>query len=379
MDFALSDQHQLFREAIARFAQEELAKYVRPMEETDTFPREVFRSLGEMGFLGAHFPEEYGGAGADFPSFCLFIEEVGRVSAAIAVNVLLHTLMGAAPIFLVGSEEQKRTCFGPAIRGEKIVAAGLTEPNVGSSAADIETTAKRVDGGWRISGSKMFTSNGPYCDLITLVASTDRAKRHKGISLFLVDSHAAGVTLGPNIPRLGILGAETGSLTFEDVYVPNSALLGEEGKGFYYLMEALNATRVALAAGCVGLAQAAFDHALAYAKSRSQFGQPIGKFQGVSFKLADMATEIELTRLFVYKVAWMAAQGQKIAKEAAMAKLFASEMATRVAHRALQIHGGYGFSKEFPLERYYRDARIFEIFQGTSEINRVIIAGQLGL
>jgi alkylation response protein AidB-like acyl-CoA dehydrogenase len=355
----------MFREAVARFAQEELSKYVKPMEETDKFPLEVFRSLGEMGFLGAHFPEEYGGAGADFTSFCIFIEEVGRVSAAIAVNALLHTLMGAAPIFLVGSDAQKREHFVPAIRGEKIVAAGLTEPNVGSSAADIETTAKRVDGGWRINGAKMFTSNGPYCNLITLVASTDRAKRHKGISLFLVDGKTAGVTLGRNIPRLGIMGGETGSLTFEDVLVPESALLGE--------------TRVALAAGCVGLAQAAFDAALEYAKSRQQFGQPIGKFQGVSFKLADMAMEIELARLFVYKVAWMVEQKEKVAKEAAMAKLYASEMATRVAHRALQIHGGYGFSKEFPLERYYRDARIFEIFQGTSEINRVIIAGQLGL
>ena len=379
MDFRPTQEHEMFRDAVARFAREELTKYVKPMEETDRFPVEVFRSLGEMGFLGAHFPEEYGGAGADFTSFCVFIEEVGRVSAAIAVNVLLHTLMGAAPIFLVGTEAQKRQHLVPALRGEKIVAAGLTEPNVGSSAADIETTAKRVDGGWRINGAKMFTSNWPYCDLIALVASTDRTKRHKGISLFLVDSHAPGVTLGPNIPRLGIMGAETGSLTFEDVLVPEDALLGEEGKGFYYLMEALNATRVALAAGCVGLARAAFDAALEYAKSRSQFGQPIGKFQGVSFKLADTATEIELTRLFVYKVAWMAEQKEKIAKEAAMAKLFASEMATRVAHRALQIHGGYGFSKEFPLERYYRDARIFEIFQGTSEINRVIIAGQLGL
>ena len=379
MDFRPSPEHVMFREAVARFAQEELSKYVKPMEETDTFPLEAFRSLGQMGFLGAHFPEEYGGAGADFTSFCIFIEEVGRVSAAIAVNALLHTLMGAAPIFLVGSDAQKREHFVPAICGEKIVAAGLTEPNVGSSAADIETTAKRVDGGWRIKGAKMFTSNGPYCNLITLVASTDRTKRHKGISLFLVDGRAPGVTRGPNIPRLGIMGGETGSLTFEDVLVPESALLGEEGKGFYYLMEALNMTRVALAAGCVGLAQAAFEAALEYAKSRQQFGQPIGKFQGISFKLADMAMEIELARLFVYKVAWMVERKEKVAKEAAMAKLFASEMATRVAHRALQIHGGYGFSKEFPLERYYRDARIFEIFQGTSEINRVIIAGQLGL
>ncbi len=379
MDFRPTQEHEIFREAVARFAQEELGKYVKPMEQTDKFPLEVFRSLGEMGFLGAHFPEEYGGAGADFTSFCLFIEEVGRVSAAIAVNILLHTLMGAAPIFLVGTEAQKRQHLVPGLRGEKIIAAGLTEPNVGSSAADIETTAKRVDGGWRINGAKMFTSNAPYCDLITLVASTDRAKRHKGISLFLVDSHAPGVTLGPNIPRLGIMGAETGSLTFEDVLIPEDALLGEESKGFYYLMEALNATRVALAAGCVGLARAAFDAGLEYAKSRSQFGQPIGKFQGVSFKLADTATEIELARLFVYKVAWMIEQKEKVAKEAAMAKLYASEMATRVAHRALQIHGGYGFSKEFPLERYYRDSRIFEIFQGTSEINRVIIAGQLGL
>ncbi len=379
MDFRSSESHEMFREAVSRFAQVELTKHVKPMEDTDKFPLEVFRSLGQMGFLGAHFPEEYGGAGADFTSFCIFIEEVAKVSAAIAVNILLHTLMGAAPIFLVGTEAQKQQHFVPAIRGEKIVAAGLTEPNVGSSAADIETTAKRANGGWRINGSKMFTSNGPYCDLIALVASTDRVKRHKGISLFLVDSKTPGVILGPNIPRLGIMGAETGSLTFEDVLVPEDALLGEEGKGFYYLMEALSATRVALAAGCVGLSQAALDASLAYAKSRSQFGQPIGKFQGVSFKLADMATEIELARLFVYKVAWMAEQKQKIAKEAAMAKLFASEMATRVAHRALQIHGGYGFSKEFPLERYYRDARIFEIFQGTSEINRVIIAGQLGL
>lgn len=379
MDFRPNEEHEMFRAAVARFAEAELSKHVRSMEESDRFPIEIFRKLGEMGFLGAQFPEEYGGAGADFTSFCICIQEIARVSAAVAVNVLLHTLMGAGPIFLVGSPAQKREHFVPAIRGEKIVAAGLSEPNVGSSAADIETTARRVDGGWRINGSKMFISNGPYCDLITLVASTDREKRQKGISLFLVDSHAPGVTLGRNIPRLGIMGAETGSLTFNDVFVPDGALLGEAGKGFYYVMEALNMTRVALAAVCLGLAEAAFDQALAYAKSRTQFGQPIGKFQGVSFKLADMALEIELARVFIYKVAWMADQKEKIAKEAAMAKLFAAEMATRVAHRALQIHGGYGFSKEYPLERFYRDARIFEIFQGTSEINRVIIANQLGL
>src|SRR3990172_6380650 len=379
MDFRPSQEHVMFREAVARFAQEELSKYVKPMEETDTFPLEVFRSLGQMGFLGAHFPEESGGAGADFTSFCIFIEEVGRVSAAIAVNALLHTLMGAAPIFLVGSDAQKREHFVPAIRGEKIVAAGLTEPNVGSSAADIETTAKRVDGGWRINGAKMFTSNGPYCDLITLVASTDRAKRHKGISLFLVDSRTSGVTLGPNIPRMGIMGGEAGSVALENVHVPQEALLGEGGEGFYYLMEALNATRVALGAGAVGLARAAFERALQYAKDRQQFGQPLGKFQGVSFKVADMALEIELARLMVYKAAWLLERQEKVVKEAAMAKLFASEMANRVAHRALQIHGGYGYAKEQPLERYYRDARLFEIFQGTSEILRVIITGQLGL
>ncbi len=334
MDFRPKPEHEMFRAEAARFARAEVAKHVKTMEESDRFPLEIFRKLGEMGFLGAPFPEEYGGAGADFTSFCILVEEVSRVSAAVAVNLLLHTLLGAGPIFLVGSEAQKREHLVPAIRGEKIVAAGLTEPNVGSSAADIETSARRVEGGWRINGSKMFTSNAPYCDLVTLVASTDRQKRHKGISLFIVDSHTRGVTRGPNIPRLGILGAETGSLTFDDVFVPDSALLGEEGKGFYSLMEALNLTRVALAAGCLGLAEAAFDHALTYAKSRTQFGQPIGKFQGVSFKVAD---------------------------------------------KALQIHGGYGYSKEFPLERFYRDARIFEIFQGTSEINRVIIAGQLGL
>ncbi len=379
MDFRPKPEHEMFRGEVARFARAEVARHVKSMEESDRFPLEIFRKLGEVGFLGAPFPEEYGGAGADFTSFCIFVEEIGRISAAVAVNVLLHTLMGAGPIFFVGSEAQKREHFVPAIRGEKVVAAGLTEPNVGSSAADVETTARRVEGGWRINGSKMFTSNSPYCDLITLVASTDREKRHKGISLFLVDSRAQGVTLGPNIPRLGIMGAETGSLTFDDVFVPESALLGDEGKGFYSVMEALNLTRVALAAACLGLAQAAFDHALTYAKSRTQFGQPIGKFQGVSFKIADMALEIDLARTFIYKVAWMADQKEKFAKEAAMAKLFASEMATRVAHRALQIHGGYGYSKEFPLERFYRDARIFEIFQGTSEINRVIIAGQLGL
>ena len=196
MDFRPSQEHEMFRQAVARFAQEELAKHVKPMEATDKFPVEVLRGLGEMGFLGAHFPEEYGGAGADFTNFCIFIEEVGRVSAAIAVNILLHALMGAAPIFLVGSEAQKREFFVPAIRGEKIVAAGLTEPDVGSSAADIETTAKRVAGGWRITGAKMFTSNGPYCDLVTLVASTDRAKRHKGISLFVQSLEQLRASLG---------------------------------------------------------------------------------------------------------------------------------------------------------------------------------------
>src|SRR3972149_6351101 len=379
MDFSLTPEQKMFQEAVARFAKEKLEPYVKTMESTDRFPVEVFKVLGELGYLGVHFPPEYGGSGADFTTFCIFIEEVSKVSPAIGVNVLLHTLMGSAPVFLVGNEDQNQKYFAPAVTGEKVAAAGLTEPNVGSSAADIETTAKKVNGGWLINGSKMFTSNGPYCDFITLVASTDRAKRHKGISLFLVDSRTSGVTLGPNIPRMGIMGGEAGSVALENVHVPQEALLGEEGKGFYYLMEALNATRVALGAGAVGLARAAFERALQYAKDRQQFGQPIGKFQGVSFKLADMALEIELARLMVYKAAWLLERQEKVVKEAAMAKLFASEMANRVAHRALQIHGGYGYAKEQPLERYSRDARLFEIFQGTSEILRVIITGQLGL
>ena len=379
MDFSLTEEHRIFRQTIAEYSRKELEPYVARMEATDRFPREVFNKLGELGFLGIHFPPEVGGSGADFLSFCIFMEEVCAVSAAIGVNVMLHVLMGSAPVFLLGTEEQKRRYFTPAIRGEKVAAAGLTEPNVGSSAADIQTTAKRISGGWRINGSKMFTSNGPYCDFVTLVASTDREKRHKGISLFLVDSNLPGVELGPNIPRLGIMGGEAGSIALDDVEVPQEALLGEEGKGFYYLMEALNWTRIALGAGAVGVGRAAFDAALNYAKEREQFGQPIGKFQGVSFKLVDMATEIELARLMVYKACWLAERGEKFAKEAAMAKLFASEMATRAAHKALQVHGGYGYAKEFPLERYYRDARLFEIFQGTSEILRVVIGGQIGL
>ncbi|MBF8279192.1 MAG: acyl-CoA dehydrogenase domain protein [candidate division NC10 bacterium] len=379
MDFSFTPEQLMFREAVSRFAKKELEPYVKGMEATDRFPVEVFKKLGDLGYLGVHFPSEWGGADADFISFCIVIEEICYVSAAIGINVLLHSLMASTPIYLVGSDEQKQRYFLPAMRGERIGAAGLTEPNVGSSAGDIETTAQRVDGGWKVRGAKMFTSNGPYCDFLTLVVSTDREKRHKGISLFVVDSATPGVVLGPNIPRMGIAGGEAGSVTLEGPVFPEKSLLGEEGKGFYYLMEALNPTRVALAAGCVGLAQAAFDHALRYAKERKQFGQPIGKFQGVSFKLADMAVEIELARLMVYKAAWLADRKEKIVKEAAMAKLYASEMATRVAHRALQIHGGYGYAKEYPLERYYRDARLFEIFQGTSEILRVIIGGQLGL
>jgi alkylation response protein AidB-like acyl-CoA dehydrogenase len=379
MDFILTPEQVMFKNAVSHFAKKELEPYVKGMEATDRFPVEVFKKLGDLGYLGVHFPSEWGGADADFSSFCIVIEEICRVSAAIGVNVLLHSLMGSAPIYLVGTEEQKRRYFLPAMRGDRIAAAGLTEPNVGSSAADIETTARRVNGSWKVNGTKMFTSNGPYCDFITLVASTDREKRHKGISLFIVDSATPGVTLGPNIPRLGIAGGEAGSVTLEGAVLPETSLLGEEGKGFYYLMEALNMTRVALAAGCVGLAQAAFDRALQYAKERKQFGQPIGKFQGVSFKLADMAVEIEQARLLVYKAAWLADRKEKFVMEAAMAKLSASEMATRVAHRAIQIHGGYGYTKEYPVERYYRDARLFEIFQGTSEILRVIIGGQLGL
>jgi alkylation response protein AidB-like acyl-CoA dehydrogenase len=379
MDLSLTPEQAMFRDAVSHFAKKELEPYVKEMEATDRFPVEVFRKLGELGYLGVHFPSEWGGADGDFVSYCIVIEEICRVSAAIGVNVLLHSLMGSAPIYLLGTDEQKHRYFLPAMRGEKIAAAGLTEPNVGSSAGDVETMARRVNGSWKVNGTKMFTSNGPYCDFITLVASTDREKRHKGISLFVIDSATPGVVLGSNIPRLGIAGGEAGSVTLEGVVLPETSLLGEEGRGFYYLMEALNATRVALAAGCVGLAQAAFDHALQYAKERKQFGQPIGKFQGVSFKLADMAVEIELARLMVSKAAWLADRKEKFVKEAAMAKLYASEMATRVAHRALQIHGGYGYTKEYPLERYYRDARLFEIFQGTSEILRVIIGGQLGL
>lgn len=379
MDFSLTEEQRIFQQTISEFAKKELTPYVAEMEATDRFPKEVFAKLGGLGFMGIHFPEEVGGSGADFLSFCIFMEEVCAVSAAVGVNVMLHVLMGSAPVFLVGTEVQKRSYFTPAITGEKVSAAGLTEPNVGSSAADIQTTARRANGGWRISGSKMFTSNSPYCDFITLVASTDREKRHKGISLFLVDSDLPGVELGANIPRLGIMGGEAGSIALDDVEVPEEALLGEEGKGFYYLMEALNWTRIALGAGALGLARAAYEAALGYAREREQFGRPIGKFQGVSFKLADMATEIELARLMVYKACWLAERGEKFAKEAAMAKLYASEMATRCTHKALQIHGGYGYTREFPLERYYRDARLFEIFQGTSEILRVVIGGQIGL
>ncbi len=374
MDFELSEEHRMIRRMVREFAEKEIAPRAEEIDATDTFPFDLFRRMGELGILGLPFPEEYGGSGCDYLSLVIALEEIARVSGSLAITLDAHTSLCCEPIYLFGTEEQKRKYLVPLARGEKIGAFGLTEPQAGSDAGATRTRAVRDGDQWVINGQKCFITNGSIADVVVITAKTDPEKGTRGISAFIVEKGTPGFRPGRDEKKMGLKGSVTSELFFEDCRIPVENLLGKENEGFKQFLQTLDAGRVAISAMALGLAQGAYERALAYAKERVQFGQPIANFQAIQWMLADSATEIEAARLMVYRAAWLREKGVRFTKEASMAKLFTTEMSERVCRRAIQIHGGYGYIREYEVERMYRDQRLCAIGEGTNEIQRLVIA-----
>ena len=378
LDFEFTEEQNMFRDTIREFAKNEIEPIVDEAEKNEKFPHDLFPKLGEMGFLGIVFPEEYGGVELDKVTDCIFSEEMGRVNAGIAMCVNAHTSLACFPVYKFGTEEQKQKYLVPGIAGQKIGALGLTEPNAGSDARSIRATAVKKGDKYILNGTKTWITNGTMGDFIIVAAYTDKNKKGEGISLFIVEKGSKGFTEANKIHKLGHRSADTAELVFEDCEIPEENLLVGEG-GFERAMATLLGARITHAAKSVGIAQAAFEYALGYSKERDAFGRPISKFQAISFKLADMAVKIETARLLVYKAAWLYSEGKRCLKEASMAKLYAAEVVQWVATEAVQVLGGYGYGVEFPVERYYRDAKLASITEGTSEIQHIVIARELGI
>jgi alkylation response protein AidB-like acyl-CoA dehydrogenase len=378
LGFTLNEEQEAFRAAVRSFAEKMLAPHVEELERTETFPLDLFRELGRLGYLGVGYPEEYGGSGGDMVMRCLLIEEIGRVNCGFAAALLAHVGLACLPLLRFGTDAQKRDYLVPALRGDKLGCWALSEPDSGSDAASIRTTADRRGDEYVINGSKMFITNGNIADYCLIAAYTDRSKRGAGISTFVVDTKTPGFHVSRKLRKTGNHTSETAALAFEDLRVPPSALLGGVEGGFKQVTGTLEGGRITHAARSVGVSQAALEAALGYAIEREQFGQKIAKFQAIKFKLARMATDVDIARTAMWRAAWLFDQGPCM-REAAMAKLFASEVAQRVTWEAMQIHGGYGYITEFPVERYWRDARLMTITEGTTEIQLTIIARALGL
>ena len=377
MDFRLSEEQELLRRSVREFAETEIRPHVREWDQDQHFPTELMPKLAALGLLGIQFPEQYGGAGMTAVDYCICIEELARVDPGIALSVAAHNGLCASHIALFGSEAQKEKYLVPLARGEKIGAWGLTESTSGSDAAGMRTTATRAGACWVVNGSKTFTTHGRVGDVMVVMAVTDRAAGAKGISAFVVERGTPGFTPGKKEDKLGMRASDTSEVLFENCRIPADQLIGEEGQGFVNTMQVLDAGRIGIAALAVGLAQGAYEAALSYARERKAFGRTITSFQAIQFKLADAATKIEAARLLTYRAAYMKQQGQRTTLESSMAKLYASEIAVRVADDCVQIHGGYGFVKDYPAEKYFRDVKLTTIGEGTSEIQRLVIARQL--
>ena len=375
MIFELSDEHKMMREMVRSFAEAELAPGTKERDEEERFDRALmFDRVAELGLAGVVFPEQYGGAGADYLSYAIVVEELSRVCAATGVTLSAHLSLGANPIYKFGSEAQKQQYLVPLAEGSKLGAFGLTETSAGSDAGGTRTTATRDGDSWVLNGSKIFITNGGEAEIYVVFARSDKnAEKHHGISAFIVEKGTPGFSFGKKEQKMGIRASPTMELVFENCRIPLANLLGEEGKGFKVAMQTLDGGRIGIASQALGIAQGAFDAAVAYARERKQFDQPIAGFQGVQFMLADMATQIEAARLVVYQAAYKASAGLSFSKESAMAKLLASETAMAVTTKAVQIFGGYGYTREFPVERMMRDAKITEIYEGTSEVQRLVI------
>jgi len=377
MNFELNEEQRLVRDMVRDFAQKELAPRAAQVDKTEEFPAENIRKMAELGLLGLPYPEKYGGGGGDYLSFAIAVEEVARACGSTALIYAAHVSLGCGPIYYFGTEEQKQRWLPHLCSGKGLGAFGLTEPEAGSDAGSTRTVAVRDGDCYVLNGSKMWITSGALADVVVATAKTDPAAGTRGISCFLVAKGTPGFIPGKNEPKMGLKGSVTSALTFEECIVPASNLLGKEGEGFRQMLVTLDGGRISIGAMALGLAQAALDQATRYAKERKQFGQPIANLQALQWMIADMATEIDAARLLIYRAAAMKDAGQPFSKEAAMAKLFASETAERAAFKAVQIHGGYGYSREYPVERIYRDQRLCSIGEGTSEIQRLVIARQV--
>jgi len=377
LDFSLSEEQQLLKKTVRDFAESELAAHSREWDEKQEFPRDVFTKLGELGLMGAVWPAEYGGAGLSTLDYAIAMEELSRVDAGVALSIAAHNSLCSGHIFLAGTEEQKKKHLIPLARGEKIGCWGLTENSAGSDAGGTKTTGVKDGDAWVLNGSKTFITNGRIADTAVIMAVTDRSKGKKGISAFIVERGTRGFRAGKKEDKLGVRSSDTSELVLEDCRIPAANLLGKEGNGFVDTLRVLDRGRIGIAAWSVGIAQGSLEAAMKYAMGRRQFGHAIAEFQGIQFKIADMATQVDAARLLTWRAAALRDAGQEHTVPSSMAKLFATEMAVQVALEAVQIHGGYGFIKEYPVERFLRDSKLGTIGEGTSEVQRLVIAREL--
>lgn len=377
MNFKLSEEHEMIRKMVRDFAENEVAPTAAERDEEERFDREIFAKMAELGLMGIPWPEEYGGIGSDFLAYCITVEELARVCASTAVTLSAHTSLAGWPVYKFGTEEQKQKYLKPMALGEKIGAYGLTEPGSGSDAGGMKTTARLEGDHYVLNGAKIFITNGGQADIYIVFAVTDPESRSKGTTAFIVEKDFPGFSVGKKEKKMGIRSSPTTEIIFDNCQVPVENVLGEIGQGFKIAMMTLDGGRNGIAAQAVGIAQGALDAAVDYSKERVQFGKPIAAQQGIGFKLADMATSVEAARLLTYQAAWLESEGLPYGKESAMSKLFAGDTAMKVTTEAVQIFGGYGYTKEYPVERFMRDAKITQIYEGTQEIQRLVISRML--
>ncbi|HHY22378.1 MAG TPA: acyl-CoA dehydrogenase [Bacilli bacterium] len=377
MNFRLTEEQEMIRKMVRDFAENEVAPTAAERDEEERFDRKIFDKMAELGLTGIPWPEEYGGIGADYVSYVIAVEELSRVCASTGVTLSAHLSLASWPIYKFGNEEQKQKYLRPLAEGTKIGGYGLTEPSSGSDAAAMKTTAKLDGDHYVLNGSKIFITNGGIADIYVVFAMTDQDQKHRGITAFIVESDMPGFSVGKKEKKLGIRSSPTTEIIFEDCRVPKENMLGKEGEGFKIAMMTLDGGRNGIAAQALGIAQGALDAAVEYAKERKQFGRSIGSQQGIGFKLADMATKVEAARLLTYQAAWNESEGLPYGKESAMSKLFAGDIAMEVTTEAVQVFGGYGYTKDYPVERFMRDAKITQIYEGTNEIQRLVISKML--
>ncbi|UCF11693.1 MAG: acyl-CoA dehydrogenase [Thermoplasmatales archaeon] len=379
MDFEMTEEQKLFQKTVRKFCEKEIKPLASKIDKEEYFPWDMYKKMGKLGLMGMTVPKKYGGAGIDKICYMIALEEISRLCGSTGITIEAHNTLGNGYIYEAGTEEQRKKYLPRLTGGEAFTALAITEPNAGSDVGGIQTTAV-IDGDeWVLNGTKQFITSGDIAEAIIVMAKTDKTKGTKGISAFILEKDTPGFKVGQLEDKLGLRGSKTAELIFEDCHVPKENILGEKDKGFYGVMDTLDRGRTAVGAMSVGIARGALEDSIAYAKQREQFGRPIGKFQAIQWMIADMATEIEAARLLVYRAAYLEDNNMSFSKEAAIAKLFASEIAMRATRNAIQIHGGYGYMRDRPLERYFRDIKLSQIGEGTSEIQRIVIAKRLGL